>query len=95
MEDDRQFRVELMKENTILLVYFFHREVDWVEIEYVYTWIYMHSELVKKRMYNSINMLLFLWLFFELYLSIQQRIVPKFQGKDLHNISCSRKQMAI
>lgn len=62
--NDRKFRVELMKEKNNLLVYFFpQRSLDWVEIEYVYTWIYMHTELDKKKC-TIVSMLLFYGYFF-------------------------------
>lgn len=96
MEDDRKFRVGIVKEKKKPYWFIFpNRKPDWVEIGYTGPWVYTHTELIKKRRHNCIHVLLFLWLFIELYLSMQQRTVHRFHGKGLHDINCSRKQMGI
>lgn len=68
MEVDRKFRIGLVKGEKHLLIYFFTEKA---RLGMSRPWVYTHTELIKKRMYNCINMFLFLWLFIELYLSVQ------------------------
>lgn len=86
---------DLVKGKKALLVYFSAEKVRLVRNRVCMDLGYIHTELIKKRMYNCINMLLFLWLFIEFYLSVQQRTVHRFHGKSLHDINPSRKQMVI